>query len=66
MFRLQIIAGDYAAANERIKSLRDILRASDPVNATVVYTQYGIFSDAKLRQAAGKMITSDISFKTMC
>ena len=52
LFRLQIIAGDYTAANDTIKLLRDILRASDPVYANVVYTQYEIFSDAKLRQAA--------------
>src|ERR1043166_7742198 len=31
LFRLQIVAGDYAAANDTIKLLRDILRASDPV-----------------------------------
>ena len=53
LFRLQMIAGDYAGANDTIKLLRGILRASDPVYANVVYTQYEIFSDAKLRQAAG-------------
>lgn len=53
LFRLQMIAGDYAAAKDTIKSLRDVLRASDPVYANVVYTQHEIFSDAKLRQAAG-------------
>ncbi len=47
------MAGDYAAANDTIKLLRGIIRASDPVYANVVYTQYEIFSDAKLRQAAG-------------
>src|SRR5215213_1956778 len=62
LFRLQMIAGDYAAANETIKLLRLILRASDPVYANVVYTQYEIFSDAKLRQAAGNT-SFDEAFK---
>jgi uncharacterized protein len=62
LFRLQIIAGDYAAAKDTIKLLRDILRASDPVYANVVYTQYEIFSDAKLRQAAGN-ISFEEAFK---
>jgi len=55
LFRLQMIAGDYGAANDTIKLLRDNLRASDPVNANVIYRQYEIFSAAKLRQAAGNV-----------
>jgi hypothetical protein len=62
LFRLQIIAGDYAAAKDTIKLLRDILRASDPVYANVVYTQHEIFSDAKLRQAA-RNISFEEAFK---
>src|SRR5215212_4583714 len=62
LFRLQMIAGDYAAAKDTIKLLRDILRASDPVYANVVYTQHEIFSDAKLRQAAGNT-SFDEAFK---
>ena len=53
LFRLQLIAGDYATAKDTIKLLRGILRVSDPANANSIYTQYEIFSDAKLRQAAG-------------
>ncbi|MGH9871264.1 MAG: CocE/NonD family hydrolase [Pyrinomonadaceae bacterium] len=53
LFRLQIIAGEYAEAKDTIKLLREIIRVSDPVYANAVYTQFEIFSDAKLRQAAG-------------
>src|SRR5688500_14959826 len=52
LFRLQLIAGDYTAAKDTIRLFRDILRASDPVNASVTYKQYEIFSDAKLSQGA--------------
>lgn len=52
LFRLHMIAGNYATAIDTIKSLRDILRAGNPVSANAVYTQYEIFSNAKLRQAA--------------
>jgi uncharacterized protein len=52
LFRLQMVAGDYTAANDTIKLLRGVLRASDPAYANVAYTQYEIFSDTKLRQAA--------------
>ncbi|HTK82453.1 MAG TPA: CocE/NonD family hydrolase [Bacteroidota bacterium] len=62
LFRLQIIAGNYSKAIESIKSFRDILRASDPVNANVVYTQYELYADAKLRQTA-ENISFDQAFK---
>jgi putative CocE/NonD family hydrolase len=62
LFRLQMIAGDYAQAKETIKLLRDILRASDPVYANVVYTQHEIFSDAKLKQAVNN-ISFEEAFK---
>jgi putative CocE/NonD family hydrolase len=58
LFRLQMIAEQYAEANATIKSLRDILKANDPVYANVTYTQYEIFSNAKLIQAA-----TNISFE---
>lgn len=63
LFRLQMIAGDYAAAKDTIKLLRGVLRASDPVYANVVYTQHEIFSDAKLRQAAGGNTSFEEAFK---
>lgn len=52
LFRLQIIAGDYAAAKDTIRSYRDILQAHDPAYSKVAYTQYQIFADAKLKQVA--------------
>ncbi|MGA9997616.1 MAG: CocE/NonD family hydrolase [Pyrinomonadaceae bacterium] len=57
LFRLQMIAGSYREANATIKSLRDILKTSDPVYAGITYMQYEIFLNAKLRQA-----TENISF----
>jgi putative CocE/NonD family hydrolase len=52
LFRLQMIAEQYSEAIASIRLLRDILKANDPVYANVTYTQYEIFSQAKLRQAA--------------
>jgi hypothetical protein len=62
LFRLQIIAGDYGAANTAIKSLREILKANDPVYANVAYTHYEIFSNAKRIQAA-RNISFDAAFR---
>jgi putative CocE/NonD family hydrolase len=59
LFRLQMIAGDYAGAKATIKSLRDLLQPSDPLYARVAYTQYEIFSNAKLKQAAGNTSFAD-------
>jgi uncharacterized protein len=57
LFRLQMIAEQYSAANATLKSLRDIQRAGNPVYADATYIQYEIYSNAKLKQA-----TADISF----
>ena len=62
LFRLQIIAEQYAEANATLRSLRDILKANDPVYANVTYTQYEIFSNAKLIQSA-KKISFEEAFK---
>ncbi|MCA1624080.1 MAG: hypothetical protein LC778_09830, partial [Acidobacteria bacterium] len=51
LFRLQMIAGNYAEANAAIKSLREIPKANDPVYRNATNLQYEIFSNAKLRQA---------------
>ncbi len=59
LFRLQMIAGQYAEANATIKSLRDILKANDPVYAGVTYAQYEIFSKAKLREKAADVPFAD-------
>jgi putative CocE/NonD family hydrolase len=62
LFRLQMIAGQFTQANATIESLRDILKASDPVYANVTYMQYEIFSNAKLIQAA-RNISFEDAFK---
>lgn len=66
LFRLQIIAGDYAGANASIKSLRDLLKATDPLYASVTYTQYEIFSNAKLTQAAKNISCASDRSKEFC
>jgi uncharacterized protein len=58
LFRLQMIAEQYSEANATIKSLREILKANDPVYGNVTFKQYEIFSNAKLIQA-----TRNISFE---
>lgn len=55
LFRLQMIAEQYADANATIRSLREILKANDPVYGNVTFIQYEIFSNAKLIQAAGNI-----------
>jgi putative CocE/NonD family hydrolase len=59
LFRLQIVAGDYAGAKAGIERLRALLKESDPVYANITYAQYEIFSDAKLRQAEGRIVFDD-------
>ena len=58
LFRLQMIAGQFTEAKATLKSLRDILKQSDPVYAHLTYMQYEIFSNAKLIQ-----IAKNISFE---
>jgi putative CocE/NonD family hydrolase len=59
LFRLQIVAGDYAGAKASIGSLRTLLKESDPAYANIMYAQYEIFSDAKLRQAERRIVFDD-------
>jgi len=59
LFRLQMIAGNYAGSNATLKSLRKILKASDPIYANATNLQFEIFSNAKLRQAAGNISFED-------
>ena len=54
LFRLQMIAGNYGQAIVAIHSLRELLSASNSANASVMYTQYEIFSTARILQAAVK------------
>ncbi len=58
LFRLQMIAGNYAEANATIKSLREIPKANDPVYRNATNLQYEIFSKAKLIQ-----VSANISFE---
>lgn len=59
LFRLQIVAGDYAGAKASIEHLRALLKESEPASASIVYAQYEIFSDAKLRQAERRAAFDD-------
>jgi putative CocE/NonD family hydrolase len=59
LFRLQMIAGNYAEANATLKSLREIPKANDPVYRNATNLQYEIFSNAKLRQAAANVSFED-------
>jgi putative CocE/NonD family hydrolase len=52
LFRLQIVAEQYAEANASRKSLREVLQARAPVHAQVTDIQYDLFAGAKLIQAA--------------
>ncbi|CAN5912826.1 hypothetical protein BH11GEM2_BH11GEM2_14590 [soil metagenome] len=51
LFRLQMAAGEYAAANATLAQLRELRHAADPVYSPVEYTQYEIYSAAQLCQA---------------
>jgi putative CocE/NonD family hydrolase len=59
LFRLQMVAEDYDGAKATLKSLRDVLRRTDPVYADDTYVQYEILSDARLLEAAGKTSFED-------
>lgn len=62
LFRLQMIAGDYAGANAAIKSLREIPGANDPVYRSATNLQYEIYTNAKLNQAASSL-SFEVAFK---
>ena len=55
LFRLQMLAGNYAGAIHSIKSLRDVPAANDPVYRNATNLQYEIFANAKLIQAASNL-----------
>ena len=55
LFRLQMLAGNYAEAIHSIKSLRDVPAANDPVYRNATNLQYEIFANAKLAQAASNL-----------
>src|SRR6185369_11294981 len=55
LFRLQLIAGDYENALATIRSLRAVLRSSDPVWAHIAYIHYEIYAIAKLRERDHKL-----------
>jgi uncharacterized protein len=57
LFRLQILAGEFANANSTIISLRSISRASDPKFPDLILIQHELYSKTKLRQ-----VTANTSF----
>ncbi len=59
LFRLQMIAEQYSAANDTLKSLREIQKANNPIYADVTYIQYEIYSKARLKQAAANLSFAD-------
>jgi putative CocE/NonD family hydrolase len=59
LFKLQMIAGDYAAATDAIKSLREIPGANDPVYRDATNLQYEIYANAKLNEARGNVSFED-------
>ncbi len=59
LFRLQMLAGNYAEANAAIKSLREIPGANDSVYRDATNLQYELFSNAKLIQAATNVSFED-------
>ena len=62
LFRLQMIADDYAGADQSLQSLRQIHEARDPAHPDVVHLPYVIFSRAKLRQAKAS-VAFDAAFR---
>jgi putative CocE/NonD family hydrolase len=59
LFRLQMIAEQYAAANATLKSLREIQKANNPIYAAVTNVQYEIFANAKLKEASANLSFAD-------
>jgi putative CocE/NonD family hydrolase len=59
LFRFQMVAGEYSAANTTLKSLRAIQKPNNPIYADVTYVQYEIFSEAKLQQASAHLSFAD-------
>ena len=57
LFRLQMVAGMYAAADTSIDALRPFFAESDPQYADLLFAQYELFNKAQLTSAA-----SHISF----
>jgi uncharacterized protein len=59
LFRLQMIAGNYAGANAAIKALRETPGANDPVYRSATNLQYEIYANARLNQAAANIPFED-------
>jgi|SRR5436305_1228847 len=59
LFRLQMLAGQYAEANATLRSLRDILKAKDPTYGDVANAQFEMYANAKLKQAAANLPFAD-------
>jgi hypothetical protein len=61
LFRLQIVAGMYAAADTSINALRPFFAESDPQYFNLLFMQYELFNKAQLAPAASH-ITFDSAF----
>lgn len=61
LFRLQIVAGMYAAADTSIDALRPLFAESDPQYFNVLFMQYELFNKAQLASATSR-ITFDSAF----
>ena len=55
LFRLQIVAGQYADAQSTISSLREVLRVATPPRGAWVNAQYEIYARAKAQENAEKL-----------
>jgi len=54
LFRLQIVAEEYAAADRTIESLRALAKEKNPPFADLAYIQHELFSKAKAAQASSE------------
>ncbi len=59
LFRLQIVAGQFAGALHSIASLRERIRADHQTRAAWIHVQYEIYARAKLRADAEKLPFND-------
>jgi hypothetical protein len=63
LFRLQMVAGMYAAADTTIAALRPLAAESDPQYSDLLFMQYELFNKAQLASAASN-IPFDSAFST--
>ncbi len=64
-FRLQMVAGEHAAALATLAELRTLRAARDPKFARIEYTQYETFARAALRQAPSDSLAFAAALRTL-